>query len=78
MAKAEGARFTLSNTLCLLILRSSGMKNEKKQQLIDAMAAYDSSGSGGKAIYENYLSHDEITKGIAHGTIKKGAFSVSC
>lgn len=54
-----------------------GMKNEKKQQLIDAMAAYDSSGSGGKAIYENYLSHDEITKGIAHGTIKKGAFSVS-
>ncbi|KAK5968788.1 DIS3 exosome endoribonuclease and 3'-5' exoribonuclease [Trichostrongylus colubriformis] len=54
-----------------------GMKNESKRDLLDAMAAYDSSASGGKIIYENYLSHDEITKGIAHGTIKKGTFSVS-
>ncbi|KAK6018644.1 RNB-like protein [Ostertagia ostertagi] len=54
-----------------------GMQSEKKRDLLDAMAAYDSSSSGGKIIYENYLSHDEITKGIAHGTIKKGTFSVS-
>ncbi|WKY03461.1 hypothetical protein Q1695_004873 [Nippostrongylus brasiliensis] len=54
-----------------------GIKDPKKRQLLDTMAAYDSSSSGGKIIYENYLSHDEITKGVAQGTIKKGSFAVS-
>ncbi|KIH55421.1 RNB-like protein, partial [Ancylostoma duodenale] len=54
-----------------------GMQNAKKRDLLDSMAAYDSSSAGGKIIYENYLSHDEITQGIARGIIKKGTFSVS-
>ncbi|KAK6748759.1 hypothetical protein RB195_001407 [Necator americanus] len=54
-----------------------GMLNSKKSELLDSMAAYDSSNAEGKIIYENYLPHDEIIKGIAHGTIKKGTFSVS-
>ncbi|KAE9417136.1 hypothetical protein Angca_008174, partial [Angiostrongylus cantonensis] len=49
----------------------------KKCELLDNMAAYDTSTVDGKIIYENYLSHDEIARGIAQGTIKKGAFSVS-
>ncbi|EYC22070.1 hypothetical protein Y032_0018g3697 [Ancylostoma ceylanicum] len=54
-----------------------GMQSPKKRDLLDSMAAYDSSSAGGKIIYENYLSHDEITQGIAKGIIKKGTFSVS-
>ncbi|ETN71598.1 RNB-like protein [Necator americanus] len=54
-----------------------GMLNSKKSELLDSMAAYESSNAEGKIIYENYLPHDEIIKGIAHGTIKKGTFSVS-
>lgn len=53
-----------------------GMVDPKKRDLLDSMAAYDSSSAGGKIIYENYLSHDEITQGIARGIIKKGTFSV--
>ncbi|KHJ88452.1 RNB-like protein [Oesophagostomum dentatum] len=54
------------------------LQNPKKQELLDSMAAYLSSSTGGKIIYENYLSHDEITKGIALGHIKKGTFSKVC
>ncbi|VDM62312.1 unnamed protein product [Angiostrongylus costaricensis] len=54
-----------------------GMQSPKKCELLDSMAAYDTSAVDGKIIYENYLSHDEIDRGITQGTIKKGAFSVS-
>ncbi|VDK44606.1 unnamed protein product [Cylicostephanus goldi] len=55
----------------------AGMKDPRKQEILDSMAAYDSSSAGGKIIFENYLSHDEITEGIARGVIKKGTFAVS-
>ncbi|KAJ1349420.1 exosome catalytic subunit dis3 [Parelaphostrongylus tenuis] len=54
-----------------------GMQSPKKSELLNAMAAYDIASVDEKPIYESYLSHDDIAKGIAQGTIKKGAFNVS-
>uniref|UniRef100_A0A1I7X728 RNB domain-containing protein n=1 Tax=Heterorhabditis bacteriophora TaxID=37862 RepID=A0A1I7X728_HETBA len=55
-----------------------GMKDEKKQELIDKMAAYEQNCKEDvQNIFTEHLSYDEIVAGIARGTIKKGIFSTS-
>lgn len=63
--------------LCdIYISSASGLKDSKKQEILDKMAAYDKSGTGAP-VFEEHLSHEEITNGIARGDLKKGVFTVS-
>ncbi|PAV91515.1 hypothetical protein WR25_14205 [Diploscapter pachys] len=55
----------------------NGLKDAKRQELLDKMAAYDSSSTTDKLIYEEHLSHDQIMQGIATGKFRRGTFSVS-